>query len=108
MRNLGGSIGVSMVTFSLARSNQVHHAHLAEHVDPLNPAYQASMQTMSATLGSEQAAHAAMAGTIARQAGMLAYIDVYYLLAALTALMAVTVWLVKRPKSPAAVPVDLH
>lgn len=108
MRNLGGSIGISMVTFSLARANQVHHSHLAEHIDPLNPAYQATMQSMSASLGSEQAAHAAMAGMIGRQAGMLAYIDVYYLLAALTALMAMTVWLVKRSKPPAKAPVDSH
>ncbi len=108
MRNLGGSIGVSLVTFSLARAAQVHHTQLADHVNPLDPAYQATMQQMSGAMGGDQAAHAAIAGIIQRQAGMLGYIDVFYLLSAITAVMALSVWIARRPENPVAVPVEAH
>ncbi|AXQ31753.1 DHA2 family efflux MFS transporter permease subunit [Solimonas sp. K1W22B-7] len=108
MRNLGGSIGVSLVTFSLARATQVHHTQLVDRVNPLDPAYQATMQQMSGAMGGDPAAHAAIAGMIQRQAGMLGYIDVFYLLASITAVMALSVWIARRPENPGAVPMDAH
>jgi DHA2 family multidrug resistance protein len=86
MRNLGGSVGVSIATTELAWRNQFHHARLAEHVTPYNgfapgPALQA------------------IAGAVARQAGILSYLDVYWILA-LAALFVcpLALFLPKMPK----------
>jgi len=108
MRNLGGSIGISLVTFSLARASQTHHAQLSSHVDPLNPVYQSTVQTLSEALGSLQAAQASIVGMISQQAAMLAFLDAFHLLAAMAASMAALVWLSRRVTTRVATPMDAH
>ena len=40
LRNLGGSIGISVATTYLARSTQVHQANMVGHLTPYNPVFQ--------------------------------------------------------------------
>lgn len=96
-RNLGGSIGISLVTFVLARASQQHHQQFIGHVNPLEPAYQGMVQTLTSSLGSLQAAQASIAGMVARQSTLLAFLDTFLLLSGLTFLLAVLVWLTRRP-----------
>lgn len=107
-RNIGGGIGISLVTTYLARSLQTEQAHLVDRVSLLDPAYEATMRTLAPALGSDASAHALIAGQVARQAGLLAYIDAYQLLALFAAVMIPLVWFARRPKPGAAVPTSVH
>lgn len=67
MRNLGGSVGVSFTTTMLQQRDQFHHERLAEHVTRFTDMHG---QTL-----------AQLGRTVASQASVLSYIDVFYVLA---------------------------
>ncbi len=67
MRNLGGSVGVSVVTTELQWRTQFHHARLAEHVTPYNG------WGFGSALGE-------IARQVQRQAQMMSYLDVFTLM----------------------------
>ena len=75
MRNLGGSVGISVSTTILARRGQYHHARLAERVTPFAPGFQAH-RTLSLR---------AIAAIVQRQSQMWSYVDVFTMLAGLSA-----------------------
>jgi len=99
LRNLGGSFGVALSATILARQAQVHQAHLTEHLTPFDPAYVLSAQQSARTLLEKgiEASQAAQDGMgliyqrLLREAAMLSFNDVFYLL---TVLMLLTVPLV--------------
>jgi DHA2 family multidrug resistance protein len=76
MRNLGSSIGISVVIFLLTRNTQIVHSQLAEHVTPFNEALRTGIVhrvwNMTTMLG-----RAALDAEITRQAAIIAYIDDY-------------------------------
>jgi MFS transporter, DHA2 family, multidrug resistance protein len=85
-RNLGGSFGISLANTEIAQQAQAHQARLVAHVYPSSPAYQHTSEQVAAyfVAQGESAlhAHALAMGwigrTIARQASLLAYIDVFW------------------------------
>jgi len=93
-RNFGGSIGVSLSQTVLAQRQQFHQSRLVEHIGTWNPVYndtlarvQDYLKTRSAT-GSPSGSSVAVIGQILHgQATLLAYIDVFVVLAALAGLM---------------------
>ncbi len=98
MRNLGGSIGTSMVTTMVARDAQAHQAMLVAHVTPFDPNYQAGLRTVQAALatsvGPAQAnlmAPGAIYNSLLQQSNLLAYVDDFRWLAlvAFAAILAV-------------------
>jgi MFS transporter, DHA2 family, multidrug resistance protein len=93
LRNLGGSLGISMVTTLLTRSEQAHQDMLVASLNSGNPVYPSSIQQFSHffALHNGPAAGASMAlGFIYRnliqQATLAAYIDDFRLLAYLSLL----------------------
>lgn len=87
-RNLGGTIGIATVETLLARRQQFHQARLVETLSPLNPDYPAGLARITRALveSGQSAARAPgealgqLYGAMQRQAAMLSYIDVFYLL----------------------------
>jgi len=77
MRNIGSSIGISIVTMMLTRNTQVMHARLAENVtpyfNPLHPLGEPTRQGM-----------AVMNHTVTTQATMIAYNNNFMLMMILT------------------------
>ena len=78
-RNIGGSIGISIVTLLLARNLQVSHSDLAAHITPyslppINPAITQGLPPITDT------AIAMMDAEVNRQALMIAYIDDFRLM----------------------------
>jgi DHA2 family multidrug resistance protein len=78
-RNIGGSIGISVVTVLLARNLQVSHSDLASHITPfslppVNPAITEGAPPVT------DAALALLDAEINRQALMIAYIDDFHLM----------------------------
>jgi len=103
-RNIGGSVGISLVTTMLDRRSQVHQSDLSHNLSAGNPAFRSMLsgatQAMrshgsSATFATQQA-YALIEGTVQRQAAMLAYIDDFRLLGISILAMVPLVFLMKK------------
>jgi DHA2 family multidrug resistance protein len=103
-RNLGGSIGISLVQALLARRQQFHQARLVAGLQPLNPVYEHGIRSIARTLtarGAPPAVASRMAvGTlyqfVQRQANMMAFNDVFWVLTVFVVLTLPTIFLLKR------------
>ncbi len=98
-RNIGASVGISLVTTVLARSTQTSHADLAQHVTAER------LQTLDpgllANLGGSTDALLAMANAeVTRQAAMIAYLNDFKAMMIVTALSIPLVLFLKKPKGP--------
>ncbi len=113
-RNIGGSVGISLVTTLVARRAQAHQDMLVGHLTPYDNAYRSMLNGTSRTLqssGSNPAqslsqAHGLIYGELLRQSSMLAYIDVFWLLSFTCLAMIPMMFLLRRArpgKAPAAV-----
>ncbi|HEY1684957.1 MAG TPA: DHA2 family efflux MFS transporter permease subunit [Tepidisphaeraceae bacterium] len=106
MRNLGGGIGIAMVTTLLARRAQVHQAIMVGHLTPYNPAYQSAITALSKPFGSSPDAFQHASGllymSLLRQADLWAYVDNFRLLALLCVCCLPFVMLFKRTKGRGA------
>jgi MFS transporter, DHA2 family, multidrug resistance protein len=89
MRNIGSSIGTSMVTTVIARRSQVHQLYLSAHVTAGQPAFTIRVKALAdrltiagldATTAANQA-HGRLYRALIAQATTLAYIDMYWILA---------------------------
>jgi DHA2 family multidrug resistance protein len=99
MRNIGSSVGISIVTVFLTRGTQINHAQLAEHVTPYMdalkvPGYPAlwSLNTGSGL--------AALNEELTRQAQMIAYIDDFQLLMWVTIAALPLILLLRKNRQP--------
>jgi len=105
-RNMGGSVGISVVTTMLDRRTQVHLTDLAQHLSAANPAMLAMIRGASEAMkshgasaaGATQQAYALIQSTVQRQATMLAYIDCFWFLGVAILLMIPAVFLMKKSK----------
>jgi DHA2 family multidrug resistance protein len=106
-RNIGGSIGISIVTTMLARRSQVHQTEMAKHTSAFDPALHQMIANMTQSFKAAgydaakamQMAQARVYGLMTRQAEMLSYLDVIWVFAIVCALMVPLAFLMKRPKS---------
>ena len=107
-RNLGGSIGIALLTTILARREQYHRNILVDHIAAGDWRYESTAtqmaQHMASKLGgsAQQAMHVAQAQIqmmVDRQAQMLSYIDDFMLLAILFAGVSPFVFLMHKPPS---------
>jgi MFS transporter, DHA2 family, multidrug resistance protein len=108
-RNLGGSVGISLVAAAQTRLAQVSQSSLASNMTPMNPAYTARLSHLQSALlaaGSSpaQAAHQAQAilyGELLRQSSMVAYVSVFRLLCWIC-LALIPLMFLMRPGGPRA------
>ena len=107
MRNLGSSIGISIVTVVLARNLQISHADIVTHMDPAVTAAVGSGAVQS--LGGDTGGMilGMINNEITRQAGMVAYVDDFLLLMWGTLASMPLVLFMRRPKRQ-PVPEELH
>jgi DHA2 family multidrug resistance protein len=94
MRNLGSSIGISIVIWLLTRNAHVMHATLVEHATPYNPFFRypgvAGMWNLGTPMG-----RAALDAEITRQAMTISYLNDFKLMM-IVALAAIPLLLVMR------------
>jgi DHA2 family multidrug resistance protein len=106
MRNLGGSVGISIVTTLLARQSQKHLAMLAPDATPGNPRFEGMRSALagawqhfgSAKPDAVQHAGAQIYGMAQIQALLLAYVDVIWMMVGVTALLIPLPFIMRRPK----------
>ncbi|MFZ0322163.1 MAG: DHA2 family efflux MFS transporter permease subunit [Candidatus Sulfotelmatobacter sp.] len=103
-RNVGGSVGISLVTTLLDRRTQVHLNDLSRHLSASNPVFRSALQGATQAMRAHgasaafatQQAYALIQGTVQRQATMLAYIDDFRLLGWAILAMIPMVFLMKK------------
>jgi DHA2 family multidrug resistance protein len=111
MRNIGSSVGTSVVTTLLARRSQFHQGRLAERASPLNPGFQNSINGVAQQLlrsgmnfaDAQRHALARFYVGVQAQAATLAYIDIYFVIAAAAGIMFLLSFAL-RPNNPHAAP----
>jgi DHA2 family multidrug resistance protein len=104
MRNIGSSVGTSMVTTLLARRAQFHQSVLASHATNYDPAFQSQVAGLSRQLvhsgisaaDAQTHAYGMIYQEIQGQSQTLAYIDTYMVLAIGAGIMFLLAFLVKR------------
>jgi len=109
-RNIGGSVGISLVTTVLARRAQYHQSVLVAHADGVSPAFRnmiagTTNRLTAAGSSPDTAAHQAygiLANTIDRQANILSYMDVYFLLSVGAAILVPCVFIMKKARASQA------
>lgn len=92
-RNTGGSIGVSIASNVLAHREQWHQSRLVEHITPSDPACTETLNTVtryfiqhgSTAADAHSQAIAYIGQQVANQSSFLAYIDVFQVLAIVSA-----------------------
>ena len=106
MRNIGSSIGISMVQTVLVRNTITTHAKLVERITYANPAWN-NPAVASAYDLTQPTRAAALDAMINQQAAMIAYINDFRLMLYLTiAVMPLLLFI--RPPRDSAPPVDAH
>ena len=103
-RNIGGSVGISLVTTLLARRAQHHQTDMSVHLNPSNPTFSSMISSMTKSLEAKgfspidatHRAYAILQNNLFRQANMLAYIDCFWLLGAAILCMIPVVFLMKK------------
>jgi len=99
LRNLGSSIGISIVQALLTRNMQIVHAGLAERISPYNAGADFAMQAAHIDLTNQH--HLMMLnGEITRQAGMIAYINDFKLIMVMTLMLVPLLLLFRRGRRP--------
>jgi DHA2 family multidrug resistance protein len=78
-RNIGSSVGISVVNSLLTRNTQINHAEIAQHVTSVNRMFEDPM-IMQFWNPLTAAGRAVLDAVITRQAQIIAYIDDYKLL----------------------------
>jgi len=109
LRNLGGSFGVAFVTTMLARRAQFHQVRLVEHLTPFDPNYQLATSNTAQLLqqrgldasGAQHGGLSAIYGQFLRQASMMSFNDIFYLLSLFLVLILPLVFLMKKGRSEA-------
>jgi MFS transporter, DHA2 family, multidrug resistance protein len=95
MRNIGSSVGTSLVTTLIARRSQLHQARLVEYARVDNPNFQNSANGLAQSLAhagtsvpdAHMHAYAMIYQTVQNQAGTLAYIDTFMVLCVFSGIM---------------------
>lgn len=97
MRNIGSSIGISMVIFLLTRNTQLVHAELAGQVTPFNDALAlsgpAQFWNMATTVG-----RAALNAEVTKQAAIVAYANDFKLMMVVALLALPLILLLRKAK----------
>jgi DHA2 family multidrug resistance protein len=100
-RNIGSSIGISVVNTMLTRNTQVSHADIARYVTPANSMFDepGSLQLWNPV---SAPGRAALDATVTTQAHIIAYIDDYKLLMIATLLVFPLLLVFQRPARASA------
>jgi DHA2 family multidrug resistance protein len=104
LRNLGGSFGVAFITTMLSRRSQFHHLHLSEGFSIFDFKLQQAAPTLQGFLqgrGFEETTARkgsleALYGMLQKQAAMLGFNDVFYLLFLFFLFLVPLIWVIRR------------
>lgn len=109
LRNLGGGIGLSLLSTYLVRFSQTHQTQMVGHLSPLNPQYQQRLETAQGFFATRfspadalERAHAFMYHTLLQQADYWSYVNEFYLVVWLCLVCFLGVLLFEKTKTAGA------
>jgi DHA2 family multidrug resistance protein len=105
-RNMGGDVGIALVTTLIARRSQQHQSYLTANTSSGGRYFQAQLAAISnalvhkgmSSVDASKRAVATLYGLLVRQATTLAYLDVLRMFAVISAIMVPLLLLTKPPK----------
>lgn len=103
VRIMFGGIGASVTTTLWDRRTALHHAQLAEHSGPHNPAFQQALQGMSSHGMDNAQALSVIDRLMGVQASTMAATDIFWISAIIFLLLIGVVWLAKPIRSHGAI-----
>ena len=99
LRNVGGSVGISVVNTIVARHEQLHRNELVHSLTPSNPVLQHRLSELGQFVTNPKAAYAIIDRTLNSQARLWAYVDDFRYMALLCFACLPLVWLLKQAKA---------
>jgi DHA2 family multidrug resistance protein len=115
LRNIGGSIGISMATTALIRRAALHQTEIGAHITPSTMVFQQKSAAIAAYLGHQLGPAQARPGSFGllyglmmQQSALMAYVDVFRWTALLAFFCACAAWMFKKPKKAADLPPGAH
>jgi len=114
LRNIGGSVGIATATTLLSRMSQFYQTNLAAHVNPYDPVARSrwlELQQGAIAKGidavtAQKTALGIMYGTVQKQAAMLAYNYIFWIIGIAFLVVIPFLLLLKKPKIHG--PVEIH
>jgi MFS transporter, DHA2 family, multidrug resistance protein len=109
VRNIGGSIGIAVISSQITRQAARHQNYLVSHAVPGSPTFERMTSAMGQLLTNKNAmfptkqAYARIAGLITGQATALAYVDVISFLGLVVVCLVPFVLIMRKPQRGAAV-----
>jgi MFS transporter, DHA2 family, multidrug resistance protein len=105
VRNIGGSIGIALITTLITRTSQIRQSYLAAHMQNGNPQFRLMVNGLTSTLESRglspaQATHQAYGRVgmlLQQQASALAYKDVVSIMALVIACLVPLAFIMRKP-----------
>jgi DHA2 family multidrug resistance protein len=110
VRNIGGSIGIALISTMLTRQAQKHQAYMSAHTDAGSTALRQLASGLTQTLAlkgvahPQQQAYGRIGEMITGQATTLAYIDIIAVMALAVALLSPLVMIMRKPKAGGPAP----
>jgi DHA2 family multidrug resistance protein len=106
-RNLGGSIGTSMLATYLSRQSQTNLNSMASHTDLSNGNFKRMLDGLTATFITQgfdtvtagKKALAMMYQIVQGQAGVIGFMNVFWLMSVVVACLAPLPWIMRRAKA---------
>lgn len=100
LRNMGGSVGIAVVTTLLARRSQFHQSRLVDHLTVFDPGYTIAKGKAAAALAAQglpgAGADGMIYGQLLRQARMLAFNDTFFVSSVMMLAVLVLVFFMQR------------
>ncbi|GAW66707.1 DSBA oxidoreductase [Geoanaerobacter pelophilus] len=105
LRNIGGSVGIAIAATMLARYSQFYQTSLVAHVNPYNPVFQSQLGMLKGALmgrgldavAAEKGAMTVIYGTVSRQAYMLSYNRIFFIVGLAFLIIIPLLFLLKKP-----------
>jgi MFS transporter, DHA2 family, multidrug resistance protein len=115
LRNIGGSVGISIATTALVRRAALHQNDLSANLTPSTAVLQQNSAALAAYLGHQIGPAGARPGSfgmlyglLQQQAVLLSYVDIFRWTAVLAFFCAAAAWLFKKQAKHAAPPPGVH
>src|SRR5262249_44468488 len=106
MRNLGGSVGIATIATMLSRNTQAQYNILGTHVSAFDTHVNAMLSQIRGAFvargmdlaSAQRAAYAALSGMVSQQAVMVAFVELFRVLAVVFAVVIPLVFIMRKPK----------
>jgi DHA2 family multidrug resistance protein len=115
LRNIGGSIGISMATTAIIRRAALHQTEIGSHLTASSAVVQQKTATLAWYLSHQVGRAGARPGTMGmiygelqRQSALMAYVDVFRWTALLAFVCAALSWMFREPTKQPGPPPPVH